>query len=133
MLYDRSRMRIGDAERSQMAEALGKHFADGRLDQHEFDERMEKAMAARTEGDLAGLLADLPRLGDKETPVPQVPARPPRVRQTALFVVLALVSLLVLRSVWWWPWHVASQGLIWLVAILLGVAVLRRRGFRARR
>jgi hypothetical protein len=132
MLYDRSRMRIGDAERSQMAEVLGKHFADGRLDQHEFDERMEKAMAAKTEADLAGLLADLPKLGDQQPPVPQVPARPPRVRRTARFVVLALVGFVLLRSLWWWPWHVASHGLVLVVAILVGIALLRGRRFRSR-
>ena len=132
MLYDRSRMRIGDAERNQVAEALGKHFSEGRLDQHEFDERMEKAMAAKTESDLAGLLADLPRLGDQQPPVPQVPARPPRVRQTARFVVLGLLAFLLLRTLWWWPWHVASHGLIWLAAIALGVALLRGGRFRRR-
>lgn len=132
MLYDRSRMRIGDAERSQVAEALGKHFAEGRLDQHEFDERMERAMAAKTEADLTGLLADLPRLGDQQPPVPQVPARPPRVRQTAQVVLMALLAFLLLRSLWWWPWHAASHTLVWVVAICAGIALLRGRCFRRR-
>lgn len=132
MLYDRSHIRIGDAERSQMAEVLGKHFAAGRLNQHEFDERMERAMAAKTGADLTGLLADLPRLDDNQTPVPQVPARPPRVRQTARFVVLTLVAFVVLRSLWWWPWHAASHGLFWVAAIVVAVVLLRGRHFRSR-
>jgi hypothetical protein len=127
MAYDRSRIRIGDAERTQVAEALGKHFADGRLDKPEFDERMEKAMSAKTEADLAGLLADLPRLGDQPGPVPEVAARPPVMRRTARFVVLALVTLVLLRSLFWWPWHIAAPVLVWPLVILGAVALLRGR------
>lgn len=131
MAYDRSHMRIGDAERTRVAEALGKHFADGRLDKPEFDERMERAMSAKTEADLAGLLADLPRLGDQPAPLPEVAVRPPVVRRTARFVMLALVMLVLVRSLWWWPWHLASPVLVWPLVILVAVALLRgRRRFR---
>lgn len=55
-------VRVSDDERTQVADALSKHFADGRLDQAEFDERLHQAMSAKTRGDLAGLLSDLPPL-----------------------------------------------------------------------
>jgi Domain of unknown function (DUF1707) len=55
-----SEMRIGDAERSAVADRLAKHFSDGRLDQAEFSERLDRAMRAKTMGDLTGLLHDLP-------------------------------------------------------------------------
>jgi Domain of unknown function (DUF1707) len=127
MVYDRLKMRIGDAERSRVAETLGKHFADGRLDEQEFHERMDKAMAAKTEADLAGLLADLPRLDDQPAPVPQVAGRPPRVRRTLGFVLLGLAVLMLLRDFWWWPWFGASHLVIWAIVILSAMALLRRR------
>ena len=54
-------LRIGDAERVAAATALGDHFAAGRLDQAEFDERLGRAYAARTYADLEPLFADLPQ------------------------------------------------------------------------
>jgi hypothetical protein len=53
-------MRIGDAERTDVADRLAKHFSDGRLDETEFGERLDRAMRAKTMADLSGLLADLP-------------------------------------------------------------------------
>jgi hypothetical protein len=55
-------MRVSDAERAEVADRLARHFADGRLDQVEFDERVSRAMAAKTVGDLRGLFDDLPDL-----------------------------------------------------------------------
>jgi hypothetical protein len=54
-------LRVSDSERDLVATELGEHFQEGRLDQSEFDERLTLALRARTRGDLAGLLADLPR------------------------------------------------------------------------
>ena len=56
----RSGLRVSDAERDAVVTELGEHFGQGRLDQAEFDDRVTQALAARTEGDLDGLLADLP-------------------------------------------------------------------------
>jgi hypothetical protein len=53
-------MRVGDAERAAVTDTLAKHFSDGRLDQAEFEARMDKAMRAKTVADLAGLMDDLP-------------------------------------------------------------------------
>lgn len=55
--------RIGDAERQAAVDALSDHFVAGRLDQDEFNQRMETAMQARTRAELAPLFADLPPLG----------------------------------------------------------------------
>lgn len=63
-----SELRVSDAERHEVVDALSKHFADGRLDQTEFDERMGKAMSAKTRADLSGLLVDLPTFGDQSEP-----------------------------------------------------------------
>ena len=53
-------LRIGDAERSGAVEALGEHFATGRLTHEEYDERATRALQARTAADVAPLFADLP-------------------------------------------------------------------------
>jgi hypothetical protein len=58
--YSDQHIRVSDAERSAVAELLGQHYADGRLDQPEFDERISRTMAAKTRGDLTGLFDDLP-------------------------------------------------------------------------
>ena len=52
--------RIGDAERDAAVESLQEHMSLGRLTSEEFDERMSKALQARTQGDMAALFADLP-------------------------------------------------------------------------
>jgi Domain of unknown function (DUF1707) len=53
-------LRIGDQERDAAAESLSGHFAAGRLDQTEFEERLAAAYAAKTGAELAPLFADLP-------------------------------------------------------------------------
>lgn len=52
--------RIGDAERDQAVEALREHHSLGRLDVTEFEDRMGRALTARTAADLVGLFQDLP-------------------------------------------------------------------------
>jgi hypothetical protein len=53
-------IRIGTAEREQAVKALGEHFAQGRLEPSEFEERMTAAYAARTASELDRLFDDLP-------------------------------------------------------------------------
>ena len=55
-----SRTRASDADRDRTAAALGEHLAAGRLTPEEFDERLDKAYAAKTLGELNDLMADLP-------------------------------------------------------------------------
>lgn len=53
-------LRIGDAERDSVTTALHDHFAAGRLDRGELDERLDTALAAKTRGDLQTIMSDLP-------------------------------------------------------------------------
>ncbi|SRR6266487_3079783 len=76
-------LRISDAERAAVADRLSKHYSDGRLDQAEFDERLDRAMRAKTHADTADLFADLPDGGPAQAlpPGQEVPpghAMPPR-------------------------------------------------------
>lgn len=61
--HDPGDLRIGDAEREQTMAALREHFALGRLDHAELDERLDRTLAARTVRDLARVTADLPGHG----------------------------------------------------------------------
>ncbi|WP_252435711.1 DUF1707 domain-containing protein [Pseudonocardia humida] len=54
-------VRIGNSEREAAVRALGEHFAEGRLDPDEYEERAAAAYAARTSEDLTPLFKDLPR------------------------------------------------------------------------
>jgi uncharacterized protein DUF1707 len=53
-------LRVGDAERDEVAVALHDHFAQGRLTRDELDERLEVALSATTVGDLREVTRDLP-------------------------------------------------------------------------
>ncbi len=53
-------MRVGDAEREAAAAELREHFASGRLNADELNERLDQAFAAKTRGDLHALMIDLP-------------------------------------------------------------------------
>ena len=61
--YSDQHLRVSDAERQAVTDRLAEHFGDGRLDQAEFDERVDRAMNAKTRADLAGLFDDLPETG----------------------------------------------------------------------
>jgi hypothetical protein len=52
--------RIGDADRDQAVAFLQEHMAQGRIDASEFDDRMSRALKAKTASELAVLFDDLP-------------------------------------------------------------------------
>jgi hypothetical protein len=66
-------VRASDSERDAAASKLQAAFAEGRLDDTEFDERMRAALTARTRTDLARLTTDLPA----EAPLPVPAGRQP--------------------------------------------------------
>lgn len=112
-------MRVSDSERSEMADKLSKHYGDGRLDEAEFSERLDRAMKAKTRADLNGLLDDLPGGG----PPParggtRAPARDGRPRPFARFLVIVLLVVAALgiwQSLTHWivPWLLIG-GLVFL-------------------
>src|SRR5262245_66584502 len=53
-------MRVSHAERTEVTDGLSKHYADGRLDVEEINERLDRAMKAKTRSDLDGVFDDLP-------------------------------------------------------------------------
>jgi len=67
-------MRAATADRERAVDVLKAGFAEGRLTQDEYNDRMGRAYAARTYGELAALTADLPA---GPLPVWPVAAAPP--------------------------------------------------------
>lgn len=77
------KMRIGDAERDEAVAMLQEHHAAGRLSTDEFEDRMGKALQARTASDLTALFYDLPgrkpgeaSLGMRPAPMPEPVVQP---------------------------------------------------------
>jgi hypothetical protein len=59
MAYDPN-IRTSDADRDRTASLLREHLAAGRLSPEEFSERLDRAFAAKTVGEIDALLKDLP-------------------------------------------------------------------------
>jgi len=92
-------IRVSDAERTEVADRLSNHYGDGRLDQSEFNERMERAMSAKTQGDFAGLFADLPDLAEPPagaTPVKLTKPQPRSPMYRIAIIVLIIVAAAVI-------------------------------------
>jgi uncharacterized protein DUF1707 len=122
--YADQHVRVSDAERQEVADRLAEHFASGRLDQAEFDDRVGRAMGAKTRADLGGLFADLP-----ETGAPVVPEHP-RSRRRGRHPILLLAVVIALIVV---GTHVLSWIFVpWLWIAFLAVAVLFLTGHLGR-
>lgn len=111
--YSDEHMRVSDSERQAVADRLAEHFSSGRLDQAEFDERIGRAMGAKTRADLNGLFDDLPETG---APAATDPAGQPRRRHRHPVLLGALIVFVAIAAA-----HVVWP-LLWigfLVAIVL--------------
>ena len=72
-------LRAADTDRAAVADALGRAMSAGRLSVEEYDDRLARAYAARTYGELTPLTADLPdqpRPVVVTTPAPVHPGAP---------------------------------------------------------
>ena len=117
-MYSDQHLRVSDAERQAVTDRLSEHFAAGRLDQAEFDERVGRAMSAKTRADLSGLFADLP-----ETGAPAVPGYSRRRHRHPVLLVglLVVVALLTAHVLWW-----TAVPLLWLGFLALIVLFATR-------
>ncbi len=66
-------LRASDADREKYAGVLREAYAEGRLDPSEYDDRLDRAMRARTYAELAALVTDLPAMPGAPH-VPSIPA-----------------------------------------------------------
>ncbi len=133
--YSDQHIRVSDTERNAVVERLGAHYSEGRLDQAEFDERVGRAMSAKTRGDLDGLFDDLPDpeptgASGRGGPIgPAVPYRPRRRGSARPVLMVALVIALMIAvghtiTAIYIPWF-------W-VAVIVAAIVLVNRSSRTR-
>jgi Domain of unknown function (DUF1707)/Domain of unknown function (DUF4190) len=83
-------MRASSADRERAVDVLKAGFTEGRLTQDEYNDRMGRAYAARTYGDLAALTADLPA-GASPMPAWPVPAYQPPPSGTNSLAIASMV------------------------------------------
>jgi hypothetical protein len=96
--------RASDAERDQVAETLRSHAAAGRLDPDELDERLGRALAARTRADFAPLVADLPAAPPKQRR--EIPRIPPVIP----FAILLVAIWALTGAGYFWPmWPIGAM------------------------
>lgn len=131
-------MRVSDAERAEVADHLAQHYGDGRLDQAELDERLSRAMSAKTRADLTGITDDLPEVetrpagrtgaypGRALTPAPRPRRQWPRVLGIVLLIVVVSATWHGVVSSWPWSWFGFGFGFgPWLWIALLAFCWLR--------
>ena len=114
-------LRASDADRDAVIDRLREAAGEGRLEPDELEQRIDGALRARTYGDLAGLVTDLPGDGRVLLPRPGRRTRPVAqfavigagllVAVTVAVALVALVVVLVLAAAAWW----IALVLFWLV------------------
>lgn len=105
-------MRIGHAEREQVVQDLKEHTQAGRLDMHEFEERVSQAYAAKTTVDLAPITADLPSL----QPEPSRAGR--RRRRRRGWISAAVSSWLSVSAMMVVIWFATGMGFFWPIWVI---------------
>jgi Domain of unknown function (DUF1707) len=127
-------IRASDADRDKIATALRENLAAGRLTTEEFDERLDKALAAKTLGELEDLMADLPGTDiiKRADPSPdRAEGNPPSTRgrsypaRRTAWEVLFTLGVLVL-VIWLISGAHASLSFLWVVAALAVLIIARR-------
>jgi hypothetical protein len=127
-------LRAADADRTAVAGVLGEHMAAGRLTVDEYEDRLARAYAARTYGELDELTVDLPAHTAQPVPAPGAPAQLHRGGwdgghswrswlSTSLIVLIiwAATSLASRELLDFWPaWVIGPWGAILLVRRLTG-------------
>ena len=114
------RMRIADSDRERAMADLAGHYAEGRLDHEEYDERLDAIWTARTRADLALLFSDLPRLPAPLPPRPK-PAAPRRSSAGQRVPLLPVLAALIVLSL-------LAEAPFWLLVFPLMFMRSRHRG-----
>jgi hypothetical protein len=121
-------MRASDADRDQVVATLSENFQAGRLTSDELDERTGRALAARTQGELDELTADLPA-------APPAAQAPPAARRRGLAcpAVMLLVPLLAALAVVSLVLDMSTGQHGWAAWCIVPVALLVARRMAGRR
>ena len=108
-------LRVGDADREQVADQLAEHHAAGRLTLDELEGRLTTVWSARTGDELAATLVDLP--AQPSTPQP-APSRRPLL--TVAGPPTQLISYLAVIAALWLIWALTGAGYPWPIWPMLG-------------
>ena len=124
-----SHLRAADSDRHQAVATLKDHYVAGRLTAHELGERITRALAAQTHGDLAQILGDLPSSDLPRASAPAVtpPVQPVTPRRSsgvrhalaphaasyaAVMTLLLAIWLLTTPGGYFWPiWPMLGWGI----------------------
>jgi hypothetical protein len=88
------RLRASDDDRDRLVEQLQRHAVAGRLSMEEYAERVDRVLVARTHGELAAVVNDLPPESTADAAVDHREGA----RQLILALLVALVVLAVLGA-----------------------------------
>jgi len=101
-------LRIGDAERDVAMAQLREHFVAGRLTFDELTDRIDAALTAKTQRQIDGLMADLPR--PPKAARAEVPVPAPDAGRFLVFAMLlfALATWILIMA--WMSRHAAWNG-----------------------
>ena len=124
--YSDQHLRVSDAERQAVTDRLAEHFGDGRLDQAEFDERVGRAMNAKTRADLVACSTTCRKQGLRQCPDARgacAGAATPFWSSCSLFV----LALTVGHALFW-----AVMPLLWLGLLVAAVLLATRAVGRTR-
>ena len=120
-------VRVSDQEREHAAAELREHFAQGRLDTDELEERLTRAYRARTVEELQALRLDLPRLPATRR-AELAERRSTLARELVQQTGAAFVPFLVCTAIWL---ATGTNGSFWPVWILIVTVIpLLRQGWR---
>ena len=114
--------RVGDETRDRYLNHLGLMYADGFIDEPEYQARTDAAITMQTREELDALVQDLPKLPDREKAPAVEPPKPPVFLSLALFVACLANLFTVLNPVGWIFFLAAT--IIW--GSLLGCALVTR-------
>jgi hypothetical protein len=131
-----SGLRVSDADRDAVAAELAEHLRVGRLELDEFDERVGRAISARTRGDLDRLLADLPRPVPPPPPALHRRSGPPFVLLAVLIFAAGTAVLGGLSNAATWghgTGHPHAVWPFWLLWWLIPLAIVATRRLRSSR
>ena len=135
-----SHLRAADTDRTAVATVLGEHMAAGRLTVEEYEDRLARAYAAKTYGELDELTVDLPTATSARRAGAQPAATAPTADvahggwngrsdpwqawlRTAVIVVTiwAVTSVANWQLVYFWPvWVIGPWGAVLLAQTLSG-------------
>ncbi|HLZ26713.1 MAG TPA: DUF1707 domain-containing protein [Chloroflexota bacterium] len=137
-VWPRAELRVGDADRQGAVAELQRHYVDGRLTSDELDERVAQTLKARTFGELAIPLHDLPALANTD-PARSVAIAPSEYTERAAFgpafgALLIVIGALAFLWMFVFPTHSWGPMPFWPAFIFLFFFVGGpRRGSRRNR